>query len=161
MTTTTAATKPPSTYEDIYSLHIHDGLTTAQIIAKYNGRLSLHTVRSYITQVIKDAKTRGDQIPMRKSHGGGFKSFTEQKPLSPMHSTIGIKLSRFRETQLKVTCKEFCETYSFASWIKLRQIELGVYELSLREIQRVAEILGITVQELLTPIGSAYASSRL
>lgn len=145
-------------YEEVYQLFVKQGLKSADIRDQLRDRASPTTVRDYIAKAAREAPMRGDLIPMRKRHGG-FKPLYGQKPLSPTHAQVGMKLSRYREIVSKQTCKEFCTRHEFASSIRLRQIELGVYDLTLREMQRISTILGTTVQELITPTGSAYASN--
>ncbi len=149
-----------TTFDEVYDLFIRQGKTRGEIRDLMGHRISLTTIRDYISRAINEAKAKGDSVPMRSKHGGGFKPLTDSKSLSSIHATIGIKVSRYRETVMKQTCKEFCAAFSFGSWIRLRQIENGVHDLSLREVQRIAEILNMSVQDLVTPLGSAYASHR-
>ena len=149
-----------TTYEQVRKLYLVDRLPTKDIIEQLKHRVTHWTVRDHVRRVIAEAKERGEEIPMRRPHTGGFKKLYDTTPLSPDHRTIGVKLGLFREVNKKMTPKDFCAKYEFVSWTRLRQMELGLHDFSLRETQKIASILGVTVEELLRPSGSAYVSNH-
>lgn len=105
---------------------------------------------STVAKLIKGAKVLGEtrvvDIANRKRNGGGAR-FHDQRPLGPIHLRIGLLIGRFREVDNVYTCSELAEKLQ-TSRIVARKMELGLHDLTLTEMCRIADIIGMQLHEL-------------
>lgn len=141
-------------YETIYRLHVVEGLSPADVRLNLSARASGCMVRQYVNRAREVASRAGVAVPplVRKSKGG-YGSLQSSVSLSPMHRAIGVRLNLFRTVTLgDVPVRKFSETYQFANPIRIRQMEAGLYDFRVSEVIRIAEIIGMSVEDLTKPL---------
>lgn len=144
--------EPETTQELVYRLYIKEALPFSTIEKQLEGRASHYTVRDYITKSIKLAKERGDEVPMRKkaARKGGYAAGHEVKARSQLHVIIGNRLARHRETVEHLKPTEFVAAHGyFASVVVLRQMEQGLHNFTLTELQLIAGLLSLPLKDLI------------
>jgi hypothetical protein len=77
------------------------------------------------------------------------RKYQERTILGPVQIRIGRKLLEAR-LNLNMKVEEFCAQHSFANRAKLSLMEQGYHDFTLTEIQKIADLLQMTVEELLT-----------
>lgn len=124
-------------------------LTRAEITARMAHRLAAPTVHKYIEAAIKHAEQEGIEIP-RHERTGGSVSRSLREPISPQHRTVGVKILGFR-VKSGLERQDFADKYDFANRIWVGEMEDGLYDFSLSQLQTIAAILNMSVQDLVTP----------
>lgn len=75
---------------------------------------------------------------------------TLMTPLSPVHQKIGVKLDVHRNLIAKQRPVEFAQEMHMTV-MRLRKMELGAWDFSLSELVKIADILGLPVEDLIRP----------
>lgn len=135
-------------YQEIRRMFLDEGKTRREIFEALDNRLSLPTVRSYVTLVIREAREKGLDIPKSCYGNRGSRSFAEQDPISQVHIRVGARLAFFR-SQVNLGPQKFADHYHWGNKISLRRMELGQYDFTLTELSRIAKILGTDLSNLL------------
>jgi hypothetical protein len=131
----------------IKKLVVEDRLSLPEIKRKLSGRISDIWIESIYRDVRRDL---GPDSPfVSPSSKGGFKKHHEQPKISPLHVSIGIRLSNFRNIVKKMGVQQFCDHYDFSNHSRLSAQELGIRDFTLVELQRLAEIMGVPIEELM------------
>jgi hypothetical protein len=73
-------------------MFLDEGLSAREITDKFNGRLTYASVRTYVSQIMRDAKEAGIHIELRKR--GNLA--TSSRALRRMHFSIGINMLQRR-----------------------------------------------------------------
>jgi len=71
-------------------------------------------------------------------------------PVSAIHQQIGVKLDMHRAVIAKQRPVEFAHRLRVTA-IRLRKMELGAWDFSLSELVKIADILGLPVEDLIRP----------
>ncbi|WP_353640793.1 helix-turn-helix domain-containing protein [Mesorhizobium sp. WSM2239] len=111
--------------------------------------------RSYSTvaKLIRNAKALGVKRIVDtagRKRQGGRTPLNDQKPLSYGHHSVGIRLNRFREIENVYTYQKLADMID-VNRLTVRKMELGLHDFTLGEIQKLAELMDVQVQELLRP----------
>lgn len=141
-----------------------EGLLHQEIASKLP-HLRPETVRVYFSQVIsgltseeadrrQQARARRTDAPSKR---GYHRRFSERRTLGPEHIRIGRKLLDHR---LKdgMTLGQFSDFYEFSNRVVLSSMEQGYHDFTMTEVQRIARILGTTIEDLLCPPPGALAA---
>jgi hypothetical protein len=114
------------------------GLTYTELSDKY-GRS-----RSTIINLIKKNKWV-QKVPSR-TNGVPFNT---EKPISPMHSSIGHKINHHRTLELQQTPTVYADGLR-TNRVQLRRMELGIHDFTLQQLNRISQKLGIPLKDLMT-----------
>lgn len=71
-----------------------------------------------------------------------------RRPLSPSHRKLGVRVSHQRELELHMSVTEFADKAKL-SVHRIVQIERGVYDPTMTEIQRISDASGLPISELM------------
>jgi hypothetical protein len=144
-------------FDEIKRLLIEESLSQSEIVKRYSHTLSAWQVKRLIQEAYEDVKKTRPEFQMRRAPSG-FKPLGATKTLSQMHLAIGVRLNNHRRVEMDMQPMEYCSKFNFSNHIRLRKMETGQYDFSLSEMQRISEIVGIPMEELVTPfIRNAYA----
>jgi hypothetical protein len=144
--------------DEIKRLLFEENLSKAEIVRRYRHTLSAWQVKDLIRTALEQLKETHPQFEMRQGQSG-FAALGDSKTLSQMHLAIGVRLNNHRRAQMDMRPMEYCSKFQFSNHIRLRKMETGQYDFSLSEMQRIAEIIGVPMEELVKPfIRNAYAS---
>lgn len=149
--------KPETSVEAVYRMYIVEGKSNHEIVEIMKGRVKAVTVRDYIRAAVAKAKAKGDVAiwplrPKELKKRGGFTARANQTPVSQLHVTIGNRLSLHRTTVESLSLMAFLAAHpNFASHVTLGQMEVGVHDFTLGELQKIAAILGIPLSQLMEP----------
>lgn len=131
------------------------GLTLAET-AQEHPNLKISTVRTYYYRVVaelsqseREYRDRERAKRPRKRHEYHQK-YQERKIVGPVQVRIGRKLVEAR-LEHKMNRGEFCEHFDFANRSLLSLMEQGYHDFTVSEVQVVADVLGMPVEELLAP----------
>ncbi|MGN6584824.1 MAG: hypothetical protein ACTHJV_14085 [Rhizobiaceae bacterium] len=106
---------------------------------------------STVAKMIRAAQLLGAKrlvdIGNRKRQGGR-QPLHERKPLSAMHLHVGLKISRFRQVENDYSCSEFAALIK-TNRLTARLMELGLYDFKLLELQVIADLMRLTLAELM------------
>jgi hypothetical protein len=94
---------------------------------------------------ILDRNLGKENVPRVKSS----RRYCDQKPISGLHSQIGHDVGQARAVSKK-SVDEFA-TMVGMSRLRLRKIEIGIEDLTLSELGRLAAACGTTIETLITP----------
>lgn len=83
------------------------------------------------------------KLPPRK----GPRRVIDRKELSPLHRAVGIRLSLYRGDR---SYAEVAQSIGVSA-LALRYMELGIHDITLAQLQRISELLGQSISELITP----------
>lgn len=110
--------------------------------------------RSYSTvaKLIRTAKQLGAKrlVEAAGRRRGGRKSFSDQKPLSYAHHSIGIRLNKYREVDHALTIQEMADQIK-VNRLTARKMELGLHDFTVRELQTISGVLQTNIEELMKP----------
>lgn len=139
-------------YDTIRELLFNEKLSISEVKERLKGQLSPLFVRNLCHEVLRTVRTEtGIEYTPPKRRPGGFKPLKSTDPVSQIHLAVGVRLNNFRQIKIELSPADFCRRYQFANPIRLRQMELGQYDFSLSELQRIAAILKIPTEELVKP----------
>lgn len=110
-----------------------------------------HTVRALrrrqgIKSSSDDAK---DQQVNKRAHAN-------MKPLSPLHQQIGVKLDSFRNFVVRETPTQFAFRMRITR-MRLRKMELGAWDFTLSDLQKIAEVTKTPLLDLLKQHNAIHA----
>jgi len=120
---------------------IHSGLSYGELGKKYN--------RSRDT-IIKMTQQAGVERQVPVNSRGGRLRFDQEKALSPIHKSIGVRMNLYRTLAKEWTTDEAAKILEANRYI-LRRMELGLHDFSLSQLEKVTEYLGTTMGDLLSP----------
>lgn len=144
----------------IKDLLFKEKLSISEIKERFKGRASPTYIRDICHEVLHSVRAEtGLEYRPSKRRSGGFKPLKSTDALSQTHLSIGARLNNFRVIKNNLHTAEFCHRYQFANVIRLRQMEMGQYDFTLSELQRVSEILNLPMEELVKPLArNIYAA---
>lgn len=123
--------------------YLHSGDSVATIAKRYG--------RSPSTLWKKITGSWGN--PERLTPGvsrGGRKKLSDQKPISARHQTVGAKLNYYRTVTKDMNLTQLGDVLG-TNRFKVRQMEVGVHDFTLQELETISEIVDIPVLELIKP----------
>ena len=123
------------------------GASYGQIEKKY-GR-----AYSTVAKLIRGAQVLGTKRMVAQVRKGGRPPLVEQKPLSYGHHSVGIKLNRYREIDHSYTYQEMADRMK-VNRLTVRKMELGLHDFTVRDLQKIATVIGSNVEELVKPFVS-------
>jgi hypothetical protein len=158
--------KEEGVYQSPLFLEIKERYLKGEMSAKslhdsLGGRASLDTIRKYIKLVLKWAEQQGLDLPVPKPAS----RVPISKPISGWHHGVGLKLLQFRLVDLprqngrRYTVSEFSTVYNIGNRQSLPLMETGKYDFTLSEIIKIAGILQIPLQQLMTLSGTQRKSA--
>jgi len=115
----------------------YDGVSVAEV-AKKSGR-SVSAIRL----IIKSDKLLNGEPDTPRSRPKDNRCFDNKRPLSNHHAKIGLLIQNHR-TSMELNCTEYGALISCSRY-RVRDIELGSYDITLREIQNLERVLGINL----------------
>jgi hypothetical protein len=144
-------TMTETTKEAVYRMFVLEGKRREDIEAEFGDRLTKKSIEVYIAHAISKAKKNNIDLSHRKGERKktGMRPGSERKQISRLHFHIGNKITRFRYVNDDMNINEFCQTYKFANPIRLVLMELGQYDFCLSDLQRLSEILDLTITQLM------------
>lgn len=86
----------------------------------------------------------------KRKRAGGRLPLHEQKPIGQTHLRVGLKLSRYREVDHDMTCTELANVLN-TNRVTARLMELGIHDFKLSELITIAEVVGISLPDLIDP----------
>ncbi|BCJ91717.1 hypothetical protein IZ6_24520 [Terrihabitans soli] len=92
-----------------------------------------------------------------KARTGGRKSFADSEVLSTVHRSVGIRLGMHRVMEQE-NFSQMGDRLG-CSRLAASNMEKGFYDFSLTELNKIADLLGTDLIELLTPLHSGGVSS--
>lgn len=134
---------------------ILEGLTLKEITAELPN-LQASSVRTYYgianaalspEQRLQRDKARAGRPQQRATY---HKKFQHREVLGPVHIRIGRKLLSARLSE-NLTHGQFSDRYKFSNRVILAAMEQGYHDFTVTEINTIADIVDMTVEELLTP----------
>ncbi|MDH7796476.1 MULTISPECIES: hypothetical protein [unclassified Beijerinckia] len=134
--------------EQVYDLFINQAVPASEIRTQFKARVAPGTVSKYIARACQKAQENGVEIPFRSKRRDGFKPISESKPLSSLHTAVGAKLYRFRQSKKQWDTYDFCRATNFSNHSRLRMMETGLHDFTLSELVRISEITDIPLQQL-------------
>jgi hypothetical protein len=123
------------------------GLTLPDFVAEFPN-LGEGSLNTYASAVRKSLSPEEHALAKKSKSNRCIKTLGWR--LSEYHFRIGIKLNLFRINK-KMEIVEFCEAYNFGNRNNLSNMENGLHDFSLGEMIRLANVLGIDVEEILKP----------
>lgn len=123
------------------------GASYGWIAEKYGRDYS--TVAKMIRRAKKLGATRVVDLANRRRQGGRM-PLNDQKPLSYGHQSIGIRLNRFREIENDHTHQKLADMID-VNRLTVRKMELGLHDFTIGQIQKIAEVMHVKIEELLRP----------
>jgi transcriptional regulator with XRE-family HTH domain len=141
--------------DEVRQLLLGKGMRSSDIMKAMSGRLSPNSVRKYISEALRSldaAAIKALRLEQGKSAATSRgRAFIDRKSISQTHIRIGSKLAWFR-TQEGMEPQVFANHHKFSNRIAIRAMEQGIHDFTLSELQRIAEILGVTLSELTEPM---------
>ena len=113
--------------------------------------------RSSIERLCRAEKSTGREYADPASKRIDPRSVAARRPLSTLHAFIGLQVLRYR-TERELNYTEMGEVIGI-SRARVGPIEAGSYDLTLCEIQRVANVLVQPIDRLLT-VAEVYAGTN-
>jgi hypothetical protein len=136
-----------SLFAEVKRLFLVEGLSSREITDKLGGRVAYTSVKTYIAQIVGEAKNNGVHIPPRRNK----REPRRTKPISPLHLRVGIALMQDRILKhASMPPSEYAQMHELGNRGTIPLMEKGVYEFTLGELQRIATAIGKSVPELLT-----------
>lgn len=135
----------------VRALFLEERLTRPEIYERLSHRLSQASVTEYIKEAIQYANETGIEIPRSGKRIGGYTPRTARKALSPVHRAVGVHLLRHRVT-LGMERGEFADKHDFANRVWVGEMEDGLFDFSLSQLLKIAEITNMTLEELTKPL---------
>lgn len=77
----------------------------------------------------------------------GIAKLTERSELSSTHRAVGIHLTLYRDGR---NFSEVAPDFGVSA-VVLRYMELGIHEFTLSQLQKISDVLGRSIPELITP----------
>lgn len=142
-----------STIDQVKSLVIQ-GYSLGDVVQALP-RHKYSTLKTYLARVngqLTDAeKQRRDaaRAARPRKRPDYHRKYQDRTVLGPVHLRIGRKLLMAR-LELNMKSEEFCDRNDFANRAVLSLMEQGYHDFTVSEVQVVADIVGTTVEELLT-----------
>lgn len=134
---------------------ILEGLSLKEVQAELTN-LKPTSVRTYYG-IANAALTPEQRLQRDKARAGRpkqratyHKKFQNREVLGPVHIRIGRKLLAARLAE-KLTHGQFSDRYKFSNRVVLAAMEQGYHDFTVTEIYTIADIVDMTVEELLTP----------
>jgi len=118
-----------------------------------------HSGMSFDALAKKYGRSRDTLIKLVKTHDvqrctplarPGRGKMLDLEPLSEVHKYIGVRINYYRTVQNNWQYKELGQLIH-ASWWLLRKMEQGSHDFTLTEIKQISDLLGVPVDELLSP----------
>jgi hypothetical protein len=136
-----------SMFSEVKRLFLDEDLSAREITDRLGGRIAYASVRTYIVQIVVEAKKNGTPIDTPRNK----RAPRPTKPISPMHLRVGIALMQDRILKhSSMPPSEYAQMLAVGNRMTLPLMERGMYEFNLGELQRIAATLGKTISELLT-----------
>ncbi|QEE37974.1 MULTISPECIES: hypothetical protein [unclassified Methylobacterium] len=113
------------------------------------------TLRTYVARITAslteaERKQRDASRAQRPRQRHDYhRKYQERTILGPVQVRIGRKLAEARLNS-EMKSEEFCKQHAFANRAKLSLMEQGYHDFTVTEIQKIADLLQINVEELLT-----------
>jgi DNA-binding transcriptional regulator YiaG len=102
--------------------------------------------KQQVSNILAEAGLRGAE---RKVVPTTITRLSDRKSLSTLHAQIGHDVN-YARTTLKLSVDDFAHQVSMSRQ-KLRKIEVGVEDVTLIELTRLAVRIGISIDKLMTP----------
>ena len=129
---------------EIIEAYYEEGLSYTTLTNKYG--LSL----SAISQLIKKDKIQNGPRE-RKAVPVDPRRLDERQPLSFLHASIGIHVSRFI-SQKSISPTQFgLLGENKMSRVVVREITMGVHDLTLSQVKHLADVIGVPFDTLINP----------
>ena len=109
-------------------------------IARTSGRST-----SYILKLIQEDKTANGPRERRSIQRVDPRLLIGKEAISPLHSKIGMMIARYRAT--KSLSKTQMGNLIPVSRVVVSNAEIGAHDLTITQLQRLAEILGVSIKE--------------
>ena len=90
---------------------------------------------------------REHQITRPSGHRNGPKPAVELKQLSPAHRALGLRITAYRGVR---SYTELGEELNVTRHV-VRMMEIGAHDFTLRQLQKLSEVMGRSITELITP----------
>lgn len=123
---------------------VREGYLPDEIARIVGRRLSKTTLKQYIKVAYAEARREGFEIKRAITHA------PSEKPLSALHSRVGIRLAGFR-TSRALNPAEFSNDFAIGNRKTIVLMEHGLYEFTLTELQQIAALLGSDIGALVQP----------
>lgn len=133
--------------DEIKRLLFEEGMSVSEIVKRYAHTHSAYAVKGFCKEAIRELKAEHPGFEMRQGQSG-FAALGSTKTLSQMHLAIGVRINNHRRAKMDMQPMEYCSRFQFSNHIRLRKMETGQYDFSLSEMQRIAEIIGVPMEEL-------------
>lgn len=124
---------------------------TREQIAQKCPDLKEGSIRVYIAEV-KRVLTPDQIAAYDKAQVRVSRAFATDRPISTAHWHIGQRLARFR-IEARMNAKAFCAKYPITNQVTLTKFEGGTHDFKLSELQKISEILSVSVDEMSQPMG--------
>jgi hypothetical protein len=122
---------------EIVRLYRDEGLSMKTLAHTYG--VSVDTIKAVLRPAnVKAARGRG-----------GVRRLDTLKPITPLHLQIGVRLDAHRVFVRHLSVSQFSAGMKM-SIQRLRRGELGAYDFTLSELMRIAELLGVSLPQLVT-----------
>ncbi|BAQ50345.1 helix-turn-helix domain-containing protein [Methylobacterium aquaticum] len=133
-------------------------------IAAELSHLQPETVRSYAGRLLRELTpaeiTKRDlarsQLPVGPT-GVYHKKFAQRRVLGPVHVRIGRQLLEARQ-EAELNLGDFARRWGFSNRVALSAMEQGYHDFTLSEVYQIADIVGISTEELLRPPSESIVS---
>lgn len=136
-------------------MYLIDALPRSEIIRRMDGILSPHSVRKYVSDAVIHARKNGISIKERQKVEKAPADFATRKALGPLHVRVGAKLNRFRlGLDPDMEPRRFAQTFRIGNQRSVREMELGLYDFTLSELNAIAAAMNTDVLTLLQQPGS-------
>lgn len=141
-----------STKDDVKAMLIKGG-TLNEVFAAFPN-YTQSTLRTYVARSIAaltdaERKERDAARSARpRQRALNHTKYQDRQTMGPLHVRIGLKLLEVR-MNLKMKSDEFCQEHDFANRAKLSLMEQGYHDFTVSEVAKIAELLGVTVEQLI------------
>ena len=137
-------------FEEVKALFLNEKMTRYAIYQHLRGRAARATVDAYCRRVIREAEMAGQPLAPRRDPLGTA-AFTG-RVLGKEHHWVGTRLLQHRFlSEGSMSQREYAQKHGIGNQLSLARMEHGQYDFTLSELSHIAEVLGLTLEELFAP----------